>query len=84
MLFRSRQGSGFDPRPLPRGVEATVLERCRVDACTLDTIVSELRLTVTDAAMTLARLERSGWLRECGGWFEAVRAWEASSWSGAS
>jgi DNA processing protein len=76
--------SGFDPRPLPRGVEATVLERCRVDACTLDTIVSELSLTVTDAAMTLARLERSGWLRECGGWFEAVRSWETSSWAGAS
>lgn len=81
---RHSDRSSFDPRPLPRGVEAAVLERCRVDACTLDTVVSELELTVTDAAMTLARLERSGWLRECGGWFEAVQSWESSSWAGAS
>jgi DNA processing protein len=81
---RHADRSGFDPRPLPRGVEARVLDRCRVDACTLDTIVSELELTVTEAAMTLARLERSGWLCECGGWFEAVRSWEASTWSGVS
>ena len=25
--------------------------------------------------MTLARLERDGWLRETGGWFEAVDDW---------
>lgn len=75
---RHSSRSGFDPRPLPRGVEAAVLERCRIDACTIDTVVSELDLSVTDAAMTLARLERSGWLRECGGWFEAVQVWEPS------
>ncbi len=64
--------SAFDPRPLPRGAEAAVLDRCRADACTLDTIVAELGFTITDAAMTLARLERSGWVRESGGWFEEV------------
>ena len=66
--------AGFDPRPLPRGIDADVLERCRQDPCTLDddrrpSSVSPL----TDAAMTLARLERPGWVREAGGWFEAVR-----------
>jgi hypothetical protein len=25
--------------------------------------------------MALARLERAGWLREAGGWFEAVLFW---------
>jgi len=69
---RRTTASAFDPRPLPRGDEAIVLDRCRVDPCTLDAIVSELGFTVTDAAMTLARLERSGWVRESGGWFEEV------------
>ena len=78
MDHRHADQSGFDPRPLPRGNEAIVLERCRVDSCTLDTIVSELGFTVTDAAMTLARLERSGWLRESGGWFEEVRSWSST------
>lgn len=64
----------FDPRPLPRGVEAAVLDRCRADPCTLDHVVDELGLSVTEAAMSLARLERSGWVRESGGWFEQVVA----------
>ena len=71
---RRTKDSAFDPRPLPRGDEAIVLERCRADPCTLDTVVAELGFTVTQAAMTLARLERSGWVRESGGWFEEVAA----------
>jgi len=69
---RRGASGGFDPRPLPRGVDAEVLERCRSGACTLDHVVSELGMSLSDAAITLARLERSGWLREAGGWFEAV------------
>ena len=69
----------FDPRPLPRGVEATVLDRCRTGACTLDHIVAELGVTTSDAAMTLARLERSGWVRESGGWFEPVEVMSCSA-----
>ena len=34
-----------------------------------------LGLPITEAAMALARLERSGWVREAGGWFEAVVSW---------
>jgi DNA processing protein len=49
-----------------------VLQRCRADPCTLDDVVADLGLSITDAAMTLARLERSGWVREAGGWFEEV------------
>lgn len=62
----------YDPRPLPRGVEAEVLARCRRDACTLEEIVVDCRLTIAEAAMTLARLERTGWVHEAGGWFEPV------------
>jgi DNA processing protein len=71
-LDHRRDGRGYDPRPLPRGDEARVLERCRVDPCTLDDIVADLDMSITEAAMTLARLERSGWVREAGGWFEEV------------
>jgi len=69
---RHRLGEAFDPRPLPRGSEAVVLDRCRTDPCTIEHIVTELGLSLTDAAMALARLERSGWVRESGGWFEEV------------
>lgn len=71
-LDHRRAGRGYDPRPLPRGEEARVLERCRADPCTLDDIVADVGLSITEAAMTLARLERSGWIREAGGWFEEV------------
>ena len=65
----------YDPRPLPRGDEASVLESCRLDPRTLDDIVSGLGMPIGEAAMALARLERSGWIRETGGWFEAVVSW---------
>jgi DNA processing protein len=69
---RRAAAASFDPRPLPRGVEADVLTACRDDPRTLDDVVVTLGLSMTDAAMALARLERSGWVRESGGWFEAV------------
>ena len=65
----------YDPRPMPRGTAAAVLERCRRDPCTLEEIVVELGLSLSDAAMTLARLERTGWVQESGGWFEPVVSW---------
>lgn len=62
----------FDSRPMPRGIEADVLERCRADPCAIDQIVVEFGLALADAARALARLERSGWLTESGGWYEAA------------
>lgn len=67
----------YDPRPAPRGAEADVLARCRQQPCTLDAVVAELGLSLADAAMAVARLERSGWVRQAGGWFEAVGPWGA-------
>ena len=69
----------YDPRPMPRGVAAAVLERCRRDPCTLEEVVVELDLPLAEAAMTLARLERSGWVQESGGWFEPVVSWLGTS-----
>ena len=30
---------------------------------------------IADIAMLVARLERDGWLRETGGWFETIDQW---------
>ncbi len=65
----------YDPRPLPRGVEADVLAACRDQPRTLDDVVAEQAMPIAQAAMALARLERAGWVREAGGWFEAVVSW---------
>lgn len=72
---RRRSPGSFDPRPVPRGLEAEVLVRCRKDPATLDALVVELEQPIGTVAMALARLERSGWVRESNGWFEAVNAW---------
>lgn len=69
---RRQHEAPFDPRPLPRGVECAVLERVRHSPCTLDDVVKELQLSISVAAMAVARLERSGWLYELAGWFEAI------------
>jgi DNA processing protein len=72
---RRTVAAGFDPRPAPRGAEVQVLARCREGPSTLDSIVQEVGLSITDAALALARLERSGWLVESGGWFEVLDPW---------
>jgi DNA processing protein len=60
----------FDPRPLPVGLQADVLAACRTEPSTLDMLVAALGVGVAEVAMAVARLERSGWLCEAGGWFE--------------
>ncbi len=69
---RRQSAAPFDPRPALRGVDRVVVEQCRADPRTLDEVAAALDLTLCEAAMTLARLERAGWLREVGGWFEAI------------
>ena len=65
----------FDPRPRPRGVEAEVLACVQDGPRPLDSLVEALRIPLPAAAMAVARLERSGWVREADGWFEAVGPW---------
>jgi len=69
---RRQSAAPFDPRPVLRGVDRAVVEQCRVDPRTLDEIAASSGLALCEAAMTLARLERAGWIREIGGWFEAI------------
>ena len=60
----------FDPRPIPSGDQATVLTACEAEPRTLDAIAASTGLSLVDAALAAARLERSGWLVEASGWFE--------------
>lgn len=62
----------FDPRPSPDADQTAVLEVCDREPSNLDMIVAATGLAVTEAALAAARLERSGWLIEAGGWFEPV------------
>jgi DNA processing protein len=76
---RRCRGSGYDPRPRPRGDQARVMELLAAGPCSLDRVATELDLGLGEAAIAVAHLERSGWIVDGGGWFERV-----GSWSGAS
>lgn len=72
-LDHRRQGTlPFDPRRPPDELQRRVLEACEREPSNLDMIVAATGLSITDAALGAARLERSGWLAESGGWFEPV------------
>jgi DNA processing protein len=74
-LDTRRQGRlPFDSRPVPTGDQARVLRACEATPSTLDTIATATGLSLTAAALAAARLERSGWLVEAGGWFEPTRS----------
>ena len=70
-LDSRRRRRPFDPRPCP-GRDRRLVEQCRADPRTLDEVAMRSDPTAREAAMALARLERSGWLHEVGGWFEAI------------
>ena len=54
----------------PATLEGRVYALCADRPCTLDDLVTELRVTVHEAAMAAARLERDGWLVDTAGWLE--------------
>jgi DNA processing protein len=62
----------FDPRPMPSGLDRTVLDAIGDDACELDSIVRRAGRPLGEVAIALGRLEASGWLQHTGGWFERV------------
>jgi DNA processing protein len=64
-----------DPRPAVGQLGAAILERCRLQPQTLDDLCRGLSITVSTAALALARLERDGWVADTGGWFEVLGAW---------
>lgn len=60
----------FDPRPRPDAVQRHVMAICARGPSTIDVLVDELGIDITEVAMSVARLERAGWIVESGGWFE--------------
>jgi DNA processing protein len=79
-----RSDSNQDPRPAVGEMGAAILERCRIQPQTLDDLCRGLSITVSSAALALARLERDGWVAETGGWFEVLGAWASVPSAGAS
>lgn len=69
---RSGNADGYDPRPLPRGLDAQLLDRCRAAPCTLDTIIDEFHLEFREAVAAMSRLERTGWVCGDSGFYEEL------------
>ncbi len=61
-----------DPRPRPCGTDLSVYETCAGEPRTIDGLALACSLSLVDAAMSVARLEQSGWIQQSDGWFEAV------------
>lgn len=55
-------------------VEARVYALCADRPSTLDDLVGRLGVSIAEAAMAAARLERDGWISDSGGWFEPARS----------
>jgi DNA processing protein len=49
-----------------------VYETCAGEPRTIDGVALACSLSLVEAAMSVARLERSGWIQQSDGWFEAV------------
>ncbi len=65
-------GGRPDPRPRPRGADLDVYETCAGEPRTIDGLALACSLSLVDTAMSVARLEHSGWIQQSDGWFEAV------------
>lgn len=75
-LDQRRAGrSRFDARQRPRPDDLLIIEACRQRPRSLEDLAAESSSTLADVALSLARLEHAGWLRETGGWFEAIDDW---------
>lgn len=72
MDHRRSSGATIDSRPRPSGADLTVYETCAGEPRTIDGLALACSLSLVDAAMAVARLERSGWIQQSDGWFEAV------------
>ena len=72
---RRANRSRYDPRPRPSGTDTDLIAACRAEPRCLDDLSLLTGAPIVDTALVVARLERAGWLRETGGWFEAVDVW---------
>jgi DNA processing protein len=72
-LDHSRTGPLFaDQRVRPRFADRAVYELCRSRACTIGEVVEITGRPLIEVAMSLARLEQSGWVGQSDGWFEVI------------
>ncbi len=62
-----------DPRPRPEGIDRDTLALC-AEPRTLDQVMLATRRTLVECAMSLTRLQDSGWLRQVNGWYERAPA----------
>lgn len=65
----------FDPRRRPTAEEAALIAGCRIQPSTLEQLAAAVAADLAAVAMSVARLEHAGWLRETAGWFEAIDDW---------
>ena len=72
MDHRRSSAAPTDPRPRPHGADLDVYETCAGEPRTIDGLALACSLSLVDAAMSVARLEHSGWIQQSDGWFEAV------------
>ena len=72
MDHRRTAASVTDPRPRPNGADLTVYETCAGEPRTIDGLALLCSLSLVDTAMSVARLEQTGWIQQVDGWFEAV------------
>jgi DNA processing protein len=61
-----------DPRLRPSGADLSVYETCAGEPRTIDGLALACSLSLVDTALSVARLQRSGWIQQTDGWFEAV------------
>jgi DNA processing protein len=72
MDHRRSSGCAVEPRVRPRGADLSVYETCTGQPRTIDGLALACSLSLVEAAMAVARLERAGWIQQSDGWFEAV------------
>ena len=69
---RRAAASIAEPRARPSGADLAVYEICAGAPRTIDGLVLACSLSLVEAAMSVARLEQTGWIQQIDGWFEAV------------
>ena len=63
---------GRDERAAPDARDVVVLEACSHGPVTLDQLMLATGWSITDLAVSLGRLEATGWVMEEAGWWEAL------------
>lgn len=72
MDHRRAASSMAEPRPRPRGADLVVYEICGGAPRTIDGLALACSLSLVEVAMSVARLEQTGWIQQIDGWFDAV------------